>query len=240
LEPLTGLLLAGLAAAGLAFLSTLLRLVRIVSLTDWGSPWINFLDGVNRLFCLWFHRMSPARLPLPAHGPAIVVANHVSGLDPLLLIAASPRPLRFIIAREQFERFALRWLFRRVGCIPVDRERQPEKALRHALKSLQQGEVVALFPFGRIHLPSDVTARIKPGAALLARRSGAPVVAAKIRGVRGVGKVVRAVFVRSRVSLRIWPPLRPENLGTKEIAKRIGSLLSDEPESGQPIGGAAG
>ncbi|MGD2083234.1 MAG: 1-acyl-sn-glycerol-3-phosphate acyltransferase, partial [Chromatiales bacterium] len=104
MEPLTGLLLAGLAAAATAFLYRLFSLVRAANLTDWGSGWLNLLDGVNRLFCRYYHRMNDVVLPLPAEGAAIVVANHVSGLDPLLLIAASRRPLRFLIAREQFER----------------------------------------------------------------------------------------------------------------------------------------
>ncbi len=57
----------------------------------------------------------------------MVVANHISGLDPLLMAAASRRSLHFMIAREQYERFGLKWLFRMAGCIPVDRERAPEK-----------------------------------------------------------------------------------------------------------------
>ena len=104
--------------------------------------------------------MNDAVLPLPRSGPAIVVANHVSGLDPLLLVSASRRPLRFIVAREQYRRPELKWLLRAMGCIPVDRERQPQKALRHALRSLREGEVVALFPEGRIHLPGDAPSRL--------------------------------------------------------------------------------
>jgi len=74
------------------------------------------------------------------------VSNHVSGLDPLLLIAATRRPLRFVIAREEYERWGLRWLLHAVGCIPIARGRNPRSALSAARAALEAGEVVALFP----------------------------------------------------------------------------------------------
>jgi len=224
LEPLTGLLLAGLAVAALSFAHTLVKLVRTANLADWGSPWINLLDGVNRLFCFWFHRMSPTRLPLPAEGPAIVVANHVSGLDPLLLIGASPRPLRFLIARDQFERFGLQWLFRAVGCLPVDRGSRPDIAFRAALRTLHDGQVIALFPHGRIRLPGEAPGMLKPGAVRLAVATGCGVFPVRIQGVRAEGRVVSAVFVRSHVKLELYPPLRPA-LGEAELTARLGSML---------------
>ena len=141
---------------------------------DWGGPWLNRLDGLNRLLCRRYHRLPAVWLPLPDRGPVLLASNHVSGLDPLLLVAASRRPLRFLIAREQYERRGLQWLFRAAGCIPVDRAARPEQALRAALRALQAGEAVALFPHGRIHLESDPPRALsalgaRPGRALRAR-----------------------------------------------------------------------
>ena len=81
-----------------------------------------------------------APIPLPETGAAIVVCNHISGLDPLVLIAATPRPLRFLIAREEYERFGLQWLFRLGKCIPVERDKRPELAMRAALRAIENGE----------------------------------------------------------------------------------------------------
>lgn len=196
----------------------LLRAAHRAARVDWGRPWTNLLDGLNRLFCYRYHRLNPTGIRLPKQGPAIVVSNHVSGLDPLLLIASARRPLRFLIAREEYERFGLRWLFDAVGCIPVDRERRPEIALRVALKALKQGEVVALFPHGKIHLDSDPPVKIKPGAVRLAHLTGAPLVTVRISGIRGQGHVVRGVIRRSRARITHLGRLLPESdeLHTRE------------------------
>ncbi|MGD8931917.1 MAG: lysophospholipid acyltransferase family protein, partial [Chromatiales bacterium] len=134
---------------------------------DWGNSMLNRFDGCIRLFCRHWHRLQPVELAIPETGPAILVSNHISGLDPLLMVSCSRRPLRFLIAREQYQRIGLRRLYKAIGCIPVDRERSPEKALRAAFRALRAGEVIALFPHGKIHLDSEPPRRLKAGAARL-------------------------------------------------------------------------
>jgi len=174
---------------------------------DWGGLSVNWLDGWTRLICRYLHRLPDKSIDLPESGPAIVVANHVSGVDPLLLISASKRPLRFLIAREEYQRPIVNWLFKKAGCIPVDRSGRPEQALRQALRALQQGEVIALFPHGKIHLDSDPPRKIKGGVARLASWSAAPVFPVRIEGVTAQGKVFTAPFVPSRVQLTMTVPL---------------------------------
>ena len=174
---------------------------------DWGGPHVNWLDGWTRILCRSLHGLGKQQIDLPENGPAIVVANHISGLDPLLLIAASKRPLRFLIAREEYQRFGLQWLFRAAGCIPVDREGRPEKSLRQALKALQQGEVIAIFPHGKIHLDSDPPRKLKAGFARLAAWSDVAIYPMRIDGVTAVGKVLVAPLVPSRVRLTRHKPI---------------------------------
>ncbi len=196
------------------------------NVADWGNRWINRLDGLNRLFCRHFHRLEHGDLPLPACGGALLVSNHVSGLDPLLLIAASPRPLRFLIAREEYECWWLNWLFRAVGCIPVARSRNPRAALAEAQRRLKAGEIVALFPHGHIHLDHHPPRPLKRGVALLARATGVPIIAVRLDGVRGQGRTVSAVFLRSRVRLRHHAPLPPTDQGADALLARLAQLLS--------------
>ncbi len=189
--------------------------------TDWGRPWLNRLDGFNRIFCRRYHRLSDHGIKLPRSGPAIVAANHVSGLDPLLLLAAARRPLRFLIAREEYERWWLKWLLAAVGCIPVERAMNPRAAFREARAALERGEVVALFPHGRIVLDSE-RVPLKRGVAILARLSGAPVVPVRVEGVRGQGQTVAAVFLRSRARVRRHPALYYE----ENLLARLGERLA--------------
>jgi 1-acyl-sn-glycerol-3-phosphate acyltransferase len=192
---------------------------------DWGNKWLNRIDGLNRLFCRRYHRLSAECLPLPEHGPAVLVANHTSGLDPFLLIAASRRPLRFLIAEEQYRRFGLQWLFRAAGCIPVDRKGRPERAFREALKALREGEVVALFPHGGIHLASDPPRPLKPGVARLSQLAGVPAYAACIDGVKGEGQVAGAVVRRSHARVTGAVTVPCHTLPTNECLAQLARLI---------------
>ena len=200
--------------------------------TDWGNPWLNRLDGLNRLLCRHYHRLRSPPLPLSTTGPALLVSNHVSGLDPLLLIAASRRPLRFLIASEQYHRFGLTWLFRAVGCIPVDRGGRPERAFREALRALAQGEVVALFPHGTIHLDDDPPRRLKQGVAKMAHLSLAPVYPVRLTGIKGAGRVVQAVFQRSHAQLQSFPAVDCAALSTRACLDELQATLDGKADQG--------
>lgn len=199
---------------------------------DWGSRGRNRLAGFVVLFCRHLHRFHPDPLPLPASGGMVVAANHISGLDPLLLIAASPRPLRFLIAREQYQRFGLNWIFRMAGCIPVDRERRPERALREALRALEEGEVVALFPHGTIHLDTDAPRQLKGGVARLAHKSGVPICPVRLDDVRGAGHTLAAVFIPSTASLKAYPALDCSELEHGQCLRQLADLL-ETPRTGR-------
>ena len=176
---------------------------------DWGSRWLNYLDGLNRYFCQKYHGLRHPLLPLPITGPIVVAANHISGLDPLLMIAMINRPLRFLIAKEQYERFGLQWFFRRLGCIPVDRSRRPQAAMRGALRALQAGEVVALFPQGGIQDPSrsKKVSKLKGGVVKLAIMSAAPIYMLRFSCVKAQGQVFLPILLPNKVIVDSYPPL---------------------------------
>ena len=198
------------------------------SIAVWAGRSINWIDGLVRLLCRFLHRLPANYIPLPETGGAIVVANHISGLDPLLLIAASRRPLRFLIAKEEYERPILHWLFKAAGCIPVDRSGKAELALRQALRALQAGEVIAIFPHGRIHLDSDPPRKLKGGAVRLASWSGVPVFPVRIDGVGGEGKVVTAPFIPSHVQLTMAESFVCEQDGMAEGMERISNIIGSK------------
>jgi 1-acyl-sn-glycerol-3-phosphate acyltransferase len=196
---------------------------------DWGKPAINWIDGLVRLLCRIVHRLPSTEIPLPQQGGALVVANHVSGLDPFLLIASTRRPLRFLIAREEYERPYLNWLFKASGCIPVDRSGNPELALRQALKALKKGEVIAIFPHGKIHLDSDPPRKLKAGFARLAAWTNVPVYSVRIDGVAAQGHVILAPFVPSKVNLTVFSPLQ---ISSEDMDEQV-SLIAKHIETPQ-------
>lgn len=209
---------------------SLLWLGQSASEVDWGHPWLNRIDGLNRILCRRFHRLQHNEIALPQTGGALLVCNHISGLDPLLMIAACKRPLRFLIAREEYERFGLHWLLKEVGCIPVDRKGRPEQALREALRVLQQGEVVALFPHGHIHLDSDPPRRLKAGVIWLSQQTGAPIIPLRLTDVRGEGRTVSAVFMPSRACLQGFAALDCAGADAEACLQQIAAYIEGRGE----------
>lgn len=91
---------------------------------------------------------------IPLHGPAVLVANHVSFVDAVLLMAASPRPIRFLMDHRIFKVPVLGWLFRLARCIPIAPQRENpdayQRAFQEAAEVLREGELLGIFPEGGI------------------------------------------------------------------------------------------
>jgi 1-acyl-sn-glycerol-3-phosphate acyltransferase len=146
---------------------------------------------------------------LPASGPYIVAANHHNYLDGVVLGAVVPEPIRFIVMPRVWRATPLHPLFHRhVGSIPINVERPDPGALRHALGALATGRVVGIFPEG----PFSVRGRLErglPGVALLALRSGAPVIPAGITGTyEALAERWGHIPRRSALRVRFGPPRR--------------------------------
>jgi 1-acyl-sn-glycerol-3-phosphate acyltransferase len=118
---------------------------------------------------------------IPARGPVLMVANHSSFLDPPLVGGMAPRPLSFMAKEELFRVPLLGPLIRRLNARPVRREGADASALRTALRILQDGGVLLMFPEGT-RGPEGTLREPKPGAGMLAVLSGAPVVPVLIQG----------------------------------------------------------
>lgn len=124
-------------------------------------------------------------------GPLLVVANHSAGVDPLLIQAALPFEVRWMMARDM-QHDALAWLWEFTGVIGVTRLDGPESAgggrrgsdataAREAIRHLKAGGVVGVFPEGRI-IGRERVGEFMPGAGLLVSRTGARVLQVVIDG----------------------------------------------------------
>ncbi len=198
------------------------------SKTDWQHLWLNCIDGWLRLFCRYYHRFEFQKIPIPESGDAIIVSNHISGLDPFLLVAATTRPIRFLIAREEYQRFGLTWLFRAGGCIPIDRGGNVIRAMSAAIQALNNGEIIALFPEGVIHSPEQNKKPLKRGVALLAEMSNSPIYPVHITGVKGYGHVIRGIVFRGNVCLTSGAKITCSENSHKECLNKITKTLHPE------------
>lgn len=145
----------------------------------------------------------------PEQGPVIVVSNHLSDLDPLVVGAALRRRVAFMAKEELFRVPVLRWWIRACGAFPVRRGQPDRQALRTALKVLEGGGVLVMFPEGtrgrtRALRPPE------PGAALLALRTGAPLLPVAVLGTDDVLPRDSRRVRRGRITVRIGPPVPVE------------------------------
>lgn len=118
---------------------------------------------------------------IPKRGPVVIVSNHTSYLDPLVIGATCPRKVAFVAKKELWGNFVLRWIFDTAGVMPVDRQNAALSTARATLRALGQGMPVGLFPEGTRSL-SGCLLPFKPGFVKLAHRTGAPIVPAAIIG----------------------------------------------------------
>ena len=154
---------------------------------------------------------------IPEFGPAIIVANHTSPADPPLLwirhFAGFQRPrlrvIGFLMAREFMGRGIVAWVCRAMESIPVGRAGRDMAPMRAALRRLQAGHLLGVFPEGRLNKlsPDEQLLPGGTGVAWLAIKSGAPVIPVFIRNAPRHESLVRAFLMRTRTSLRYGQPV---------------------------------
>lgn len=200
-----------LSLAGLILLIVGLFIIVLIAIghryneANWGHAGANVLDGWIRLYCRKYHRQGELNLNIPKGENPILASNHISAIDPFLLISATDRPVRFMIATEEYEKPFLKWMFKLAGCIPVDRAGRVEVAFGRTLRAIRAGELVAIFPQGGFHCQSTPRHRIKKGIIKLSQMSGRSILPIRINGVSAPGTMIKSVIMRSTIRLDIHP-----------------------------------
>jgi len=175
---------------------------------------------------------------IPAQGAAILVCNHVSFVDAILLLAASPRPIVFVMDHRIFKQPVMGWLFRLGKAIPIaPRAEDPqayEAAFDAAARVLQAGDLLAIFPEGGITRDGTLQ-EFKGGIMKILQRQPAPVVPMALTHLWGSffsrveqgGAMVRP-FRRgafSRVGLNVGVALAPQTVQPELLHQRVAGLL---------------
>src|SRR6266850_4223373 len=107
-------------------------------------------------------------------GGFLLLPNHITWVDAIVLQIACPRPIRFVVAREFYDNRLLHPILQLLGCIPID-VRHSRSAVRVAAEKVSAGEIVCLFPEGQLERGGTLL-RLQRGYELIARHANAPVV----------------------------------------------------------------
>ena len=168
---------------------------------------------------------------IPATGGVLLLPNHVSYVDALIVGSASRRPVRFVMWDALYHLWWLKWLMRLVGTVPISATRAKD-AIRAVAAALKEGEVVCLFPEGQITRHGMIN-ELHKGFELMARQGDAQVVPVYLDGLYGSifsfqgGKVFtkRPKHLRYPVEVLFAPPLGAR-AATAEVIRHAMLALS--------------
>jgi acyl-[acyl-carrier-protein]-phospholipid O-acyltransferase / long-chain-fatty-acid--[acyl-carrier-protein] ligase len=160
-------------------------------------------------------------------GGCLLVPNHITWVDAVILQIGCPRPVRFIIDEEFYRNRMLQPVLRRAGAIPINR-RKPRDAIRRAAERIHAGEIVCIFPEGQLSRTGTLQ-RLQRGFELIARHAQAPVVPVfldqlwgsifSFRGGRFFRKWPRQFPYRATVGF--GPPLAPADATRARVHEEL-------------------
>lgn len=142
----------------------------------------------------------------PPVGPLVIVANHSAGIDPLLIQAACGYDVRWMMMRAMMAP-ALAGLWDWAGVIPVEQDGRDTRALRAAVRHLESGGVVGVFPEGSIARPARTVMPFLPGAGLLIAKTDAQVLIAVVDGTPMHRSAFASLVTPSRARVWFLPPV---------------------------------
>ncbi|WP_075259134.1 MFS transporter [Herbaspirillum camelliae] len=173
---------------------------------------------------------------IPDQGPAVLVCNHVSYVDAIAIMAASPRPVRFVMDHQIFRIPVMSWLFRNVRAIPIAPVKEDpwltEKAFVDIAQALHEGELVCIFPEGKLTRDGELNP-FKGGVQKIIARSPVPVLPMALRGLwgslfsRDPSNPVARTFKRglfSRLELAVGEAIPPEQVSPELLQEKVREL----------------
>lgn len=186
-----------------------------------------------------FYRIKHENLDLiPTEGPAVIVCNHVSYMDALIIASLVRRPARFVMDKTIFGIPVLNFIFRTGKAIPItSSKKDPEtyaKAFESISKELSAGEIICIFPEGRLTLDGDI-GEFKTGIEKIIERNPVPVVVTALSGLWGSffshkgGKALTRMPRRfySKIRFVVGEVLPPESVTADLLRDKVLALRSE-------------
>ena len=176
------------------------------------------------------------RQHIPEQGAALIVANHVSYVDALILMGTSTRPVRFVMDKSISELPVLKYVFRHAGVIPICSPRKCAETYKRAFEQIEQAlnndEVVCIFPEGRLTSNGEL-GEFRPGVEKILKRTPVPVIPMALKGLwgsffshkNGHALTKRPTRFWSRIEVNIGELLQPTTLDRHLLQKEVQDLL---------------
>lgn len=163
---------------------------------------------------------------VPKTGGALLISNHQSYLDPVMLGLNLPRPLSYLAKSELFVNPALRWLITELRAIPVRQGKGDKGALEATIRRLREGHLLNIFPEGT-RTPDGEIHEMQRGAALVVRRAGVPIVPAAIHGSYDAWPTGRKMFRSRPIRVLYGKPLNVAGLKSEQIVELMDRTLRE-------------
>lgn len=237
LSSLAGAVLIGVAGVSIPVFFLLLALANIAVAVYIYS----LVPEFTMRFLVWIithtmYRFSHSDLDrIPEQGPAVLVCNHVSYMDALLVIGACRRPVRFVIYEPIYRMFLLHFVFKAARAIPIASHRNNPVGLKAAFEAiseaLEAGEVVCIFPEGQLTRDGRVDG-FKPGVERIVKKNPVPVVPLALKGLWGSFFSHKNGHAMTRLPQRFWsrvelvagPPVMPDQVSANGLRETVMAL----------------
>lgn len=232
----------------------------------WSIPELFLVTGLlNALVALYIYRLVPEFLlrflawilihtlyrvrainaeRLPERGAAVLVCNHVSFVDAIVIMAESPRPIRFVMHHTIFKIPVMNWFFKHAKAIAIAPAREDPQMLERANeridRALRQGDLVCIFPEGRITDHGDLYP-FKQGIRKIIERTPVPVYPMALRGLWGsfFSRYGGTAFsrpiesrlrrgLRSQLEFVVGEPVEPESVQPEDLQQRVRQLRGSQ------------
>ncbi len=182
--------------------------------------WYCFFRGLALIiFKVSFRIKIRGKGNIPSKGPVVLASNHLSYLDPIVLVLVTPRRMNFMAKEELFKNSLFRLLITQLGAFPLKRERWDRSAYQRALAVLKGGGVLILFPEGTRSRDGKL-GHLREGAVRIALRAGVPLVPVVIGGTDKILPRGKRIIRLGKIKVQVGKPLAAVKLDKNKDFKR--------------------
>ncbi|MGF1854029.1 MFS transporter [Vibrio satsumensis] len=170
---------------------------------------------------------------LPEKGGALIICNHVSYMDALLLSAVCPRLIRFVMEEDYTKLPPIRRFLKRAGVIPISATNRSSirNAFKEVERALHEGHIVCIFPEGKLTSDGEV-AEFMRGMELIIKRSPVPVIPMALKGLWGSyfsrykGRACKGLPTRfwTKLEIEAGEPISPKEASCETLRQSVSNL----------------